>query len=340
LLRDGGDLDSIRALFSGDGYGPAALSEGEISAVQNPPLGDPPLWVQGGYPAWLEPELTRAFGPDLLDEMVALQGRAAIDLRANTLKATRDQVLNALDVEGYVANPTRHSPLAIRVEPGATGLDKTSLFQSGAFEFQDEASQIASLLVDAKPGMRVLDLAAGGGGKSLAMAASMNKEGEIIATDIDAGRLRQLAMRAERAGATIIKVAATPSGEFDRVLVDAPCSGTGTWRRQPELRWRLTPEKLEALRKTQSELVDDGAPHVKPGGRLIYATCSLLPCENEDQIESFLARYPEFAIVRVRDIWPEAIGTDPPHGLSNFFKASPLSTHTDGFFTAVLARNE
>ena len=377
LLRDGANPESIRALFSGDGYGPAPLSDDEIGAVRNPPLGDPPLWVQGGYPQWLEAELTRALGADLLDEMTAMQGRASVDLRVNTLKATRADVLSALKAQGFEATTTRTSPFGIRVAPGASGLDKTKLFQSGAFELQDEASQIASLLIDAKPGMRVLDLAAGGGGKSLAMAATMNNEGEIVATDIDAGRLQQLAIRAERAGVTIIKLpppergraasASEPSGGqatqrsgmipprnlptanfdppfsregFDRVLVDAPCSGTGTWRRQPELRWRLTPERLDALRKTQDWLLDDGARHTRPGGRLIYATCSLLPCENEDRIEAFLARHSDFAIVPVRTIWPESIGTDPPHGLSDFFRARPWKTGTDGFFTAILQRRD
>ncbi|HEY4113911.1 MAG TPA: RsmB/NOP family class I SAM-dependent RNA methyltransferase [Rhizomicrobium sp.] len=346
LLRDGGDLESVAAVFYGEGYGPTPLTDEETAVVQLPPVGNPPPWVQGGYPEWLQPELTRAFGPNLLDETVALQSRAPIDLRVNTLKAARNDVLSALRGEGYETNFTQYSPFGIRLEPGVTGLDKTALFQSGAFEFQDEASQIASLLVDAKPGMRVFDLAAGGGGKSLAIAAAMQNEGEIVATDIDAGRLRQLAIRAERAGATIVDTPSPPLGGgagetmFDRVLVDAPCSGTGTWRRQPELRWRLTPERLAQVRNTQKELLEDGAHHVKPGARLIYATCSLLPSENEDQIEDFLARHPNFAIVPTRAVWPEAIGTHPPHGLADFFKASPLSTNTDGFFTSVLARKE
>ena len=125
---------------------------------------------------------------------------------------------------------------------------------------------------------------------------------------------------------------------FDRVLVDAPCSGTGTWRRQPELRWRLTPERLEVLKKTQSWLLDDGARHTRPGSRLIYATCSLLPSENEDQVTAFLERNPDFAAVPARTVWAQAIGTEPPPGLAQFFHAAPLTTGTDGFFTAVIAR--
>jgi 16S rRNA (cytosine967-C5)-methyltransferase len=337
LLHEGQSADSIRELFSGDGYGPQPLSEAETHAVDSPPQGEPPLRVHGEYPHWLEPELKRAFGEQLLEELRALRTRAPIDLRVNTLKANREDVLKQLCIEEYDANATRYSPLGIRIPAGASGLEKMKLFTSGAFELQDEASQIAALLVDAKPGMRVLDLAAGAGGKSLALAAQMQNQGEIVASDIDAGRLRQLATRAERANTTIIH-ASSPAGVFDRVLVDAPCSGTGTWRRQPELRWRLTPERLESLRKTQASLLDDGARFTSPGGRLIYTTCSLLPSENEDQIAAFLARNPDFSIMRARALWPESVGTDPPHGLSDFFKASPLKTATDGFFTAVLER--
>ena len=367
VLREGLDIESIHALFSGEGYGPPPLTNDEIAGIQSEPHGVAPPHVGGGYPQWLEWQLSRALGADLLEEMVALQERASIDLRVSTLKANRDDILKRLRADGYDAEPTRYSPFGIRIPAGASGLEKTQLFRSGAFELQDEASQIAALLVDARSGMRVLDLAAGGGGKSLAMAATMHNEGEIVATDIDSGRLRQLGTRAERAGVTIIRTPSPPregrggvrgastaaefplpltlspnEGEgtelFDRVLVDAPCSGTGTWRRQPELRWRLTPDRLESLEKTQSWLLEDGARHTKPGGRLAYATCSLLPSENEEQIEAFIERHPEFTIVPPRAVWPGAIGTDPPPGLSDFFKASPRKTGTDGFFTAILAR--
>jgi len=172
----------------------------------------------------------------------------------------------------------------------------------------------------------------------------MQNSGEILAFDDNPARMKPLAERAARAGVTNIAIAENRgdplwgNGKFDRVLVDAPCSGTGTWRRQPELRWRLTPDRLESLEKTQSWLLEDGARHTKPGGRLAYATCSLLPSENEEQIEAFLERHPEFTIVPPRTVWSEAIGTDPPQGLSEFFKASPRKTGTDGFFTAILAR--
>ncbi len=339
LLSEGQTRDSITALFRGDGYGPPPLSASEIDATNSPPRGEPPLHVQGEYPPWLEPELRRAFGERLLGEMRALQSRASIDLRVNALKANRTDVLKELRVEGYDANPTRYSPFAIRVPAGVSGLEKTKLFTSGAFELQDEASQIAALLVGAKPGMRVLDLAAGAGGKALALAAQMRNEGEIVARDIDERRLAQIWDRAKRAGVTII-LPRSPNGMlFDRVLIDAPCSGTGTWRRQPELRWRLTPERLEALKKTQSHLLDDGARQTRPGGRLIYAICSLLPCESEDQITTFLERHPDFAIRPARGVWAESTKTEPPPGMDQFFRATPFTTGTDGFFAAVLARS-
>ena len=344
LLSDRQTGESIRSMFSGEGYGPPPLSESELLAINDPPQGEPPLHAQGEYPQWLEPELQRAFGGRLLDEMRALQSRAPIDLRTNTLKTNRDNVLKRLRAEDYDAEATRHSPLAIRLSPGATGLEKTQMFATGAFELQDEASQIAALLVNAKPGMRVLDLAAGAGGKALAIAAQMQNQGEILAFDDNPARLRPLAGRAARAGATCITVAEKRggplwgNGKFDRVLVDAPCSGTGTWRRQPELRWRLTPERLETLKKTQAWLLEDGARHTGSGGRLIYATCSILPSENEDQIATFLERHSDFAILPARDVWAEAVGTEPPPGTDQFFRATPLTTGTDGFFTVILER--
>ena len=184
----------------------------------------------------------------------------------------------------------------------------------------------------------MLDLAAGAGGKALALAAQMRNEGEIVARDIDERRLAQISDRAKRAGVTIILASSSNAMVFDRVLVDAPCSGTGTWRRQPELRWRLTPKRLEALKKMQAQLLDDGARQTRPGGRLIYVTCSILPSENEDQITTFLERHPDFAMRPARGVWAESIGTEPP-GMDEFFRATPFTTGTDGFFAAVLARS-
>jgi len=187
--------------------------------------------------------------------------------------------------------------------------------------------------------MRVLDFAAGAGGKSLALASAMQNRGEIVAHDSSPSRLRQLGPRAARAGAAIIRpLGEIPRGSFDRVLIDSPCSGTGTWRRQPELRWRIAPKRLAELTALQDDLLAQGAALVCPGGRLIYATCSLLPCENQDRIARFLSRHAGFAVLDAASVWRAAAGTAPPPGMERFFAATPLRTGTDGFFTAILER--
>jgi 16S rRNA (cytosine967-C5)-methyltransferase len=338
LLKDG---EAPEAYFSGEGYGPAALDNAERQAIAAA-HGDPPLSVQGEYPPFLEPELTRAFGADLLAEMQALQARAPVDLRVNTLKRSRDEVLDELRNSDFVAEASPLSPVGIRLASAPAALGSSALFESGAFEFQDEAAQIAALLCAAKPDDHILDIAAGAGGKSLALAAVMQNQGEIVACDIRQTALQQLAVRASRAGATIIRTHLSnpdpPEGSFDAVLVDAPCSGTGTWRRQPELRWRLTSEILAARMATQDALLDHAAMRVRIGGRLIYATCSVLPCENEDRIEAFLARHAEFALRPCAELWREAVDIAVPRGMAHFFKASPRATGTDGFFACVMER--
>ncbi len=333
---------ALDALFSGGGYGAGSLSDEERAAIASPPAGAPPLDVLGEFPAWLEPELTRSLGDRLLDEMRAMCGRAAIDLRVNTLKASREDVLRELTAAGFAAEPAPHAPNGIRIgrETKVSALSQSTAFVDGRFEFQDEAAQIACVLCAAKPGERILDLAAGAGGKALALAAAMNNSGEIVACDIDGARLAQLAPRAARAGATIIRTQLLtgdlPEDPFDAVLVDAPCSGTGTWRRQPELKWRLTAERLAALTQTQDGLLDQAAS-LSPS-RIVYATCSLLKCENEDRIAAFLARHPAYRLSAPADVWRQATGAPPPPGMGDCFNASPLGTGTDGFFAAVLAR--
>jgi len=347
LIAEQQSESTIAQLFSGEGYGPSLLTEEEKRAIASSPLGEPPLHVRGEYPEWLGAELERAFGPDVLAEMQAMNARASIDLRVNTLRAERDTMLVGLSSLDIKAEPTPYSPAGIRVASaeGLGLLQHTQFFQTGAFEFQDEASQLAAYLCAAKPGNSVLDLAAGAGGKALALAAIMGNRGDILAFDNDAKRLKQLGPRARRAGATIIRAASKKggpewgNGRFDVVLVDAPCSGSGTWRRNPELKWRLTPERLKELTALQAWLIDDGARHTKKSGRLIYATCSLLPSENEDIVESFL-KSPQFRIAPAADVWQQVgLGAAPP-GTRGYFHASPHRTATDGSFACIMERLE
>ena len=339
--------DEIARLFSGEGHAPLPLSDAERSALDKAPEDEPPDHVRGEYPRWLEPELLRTFGKDLPDEMAAMNARASVDLRVNTLRAARDDMLVGLRSLGVEAQSTPFSPVGIRIASGEGlgALQHTQFFQTGAFEFQDEASQLVTQLCTVKPGQSVLDLAAGAGGKSLALAALMHNRGEILAFDIDARRLKQLPPRARRAGATIIRIAdqrggpAWGKGKFDVVLVDSPCSGSGAWRRSPEQKWRLTPDRLSELSGLQSWLIDDGARHTREGGRLVYVTCSLLRCENEDVCTAFLARNAEFRLISAMEVWNGAgFSVPPPPGVGEYFRASPHRTATDGFFACIMER--
>lgn len=315
LLADG---ENPETFFTG-GYGPAPLTDSERAAIAAAPA-SLPAWVSGEYPVWLEIELSRAFADRLPEEMRAFQERAPVDLRVNTLKAGRDAVVAALRGDGLLCDPLGDLPDAIRCEAGAP-LTAQPLYESGAFEIQDVSAQKAVTLCAAKPGMRVLDLAAGAGGKSLALAAAMQNRGEIVACDIRGAALFELERRAVRAGVTNIRTCLLgefPAGPFDLVLLDAPCSGSGTWRRQPELKWRLTPEQLAARTAIQDSLLAQAAS-VAPA-RLVYATCSILPCENQDRVEMFLAANPDFTRAQAD------------------FHASPAATDSDGFYAAFLAR--
>ena len=260
-LMDEGDIEP---LFSGGGYGPPALTDAERASSLAP------IRRTAAACAWRVSGISRRRIAARVWRCVAgRDGRAAI-ARAGRSACEHAEgrratiVLTALRGEGYDANETPFSPFGIRIASGEAKLGRSALFESGAFEFQDEAAQIAALLCGAKPGMRVLDLAAGAGGKSLALAAIMRNEGEIVATDIRFDALVELERRAARAGATIIRTAKDWQGEFDIVLVDAPCSGTGTWRRQPELRWRLTQERI-------TEVDGDAGHAARAGGQACEA---------------------------------------------------------------------
>lgn len=310
---------ALLALFGAGGHGPEPLVEGEAEAVM------------ADVPAWLMPEIVAAFGDDASAATTALLARAPLDLRVNTLKIARESAL--ANLPGFA--PTPLSPWGLRGENIA--LDQHPLAREGAIEVQDEGSQLVALACAVKPGMLVVDLCAGAGGKTLALAAMMDNDGRIVACDTDRGRLTELPRRAARAGVTIAetRLLYAPdeaealvdlAARADIVLVDAPCSGTGTWRRNPEARWRLTPERLTKLSAAQDRLLGLAAALVGPSGRLVYAVCSVLSVEGPDRMAAFLAAIPEWR----GEALPAPI---PPMPLS------PYTTHTDGFFIAVAVPN-
>ena len=344
--------EDVSALADGSRHAPAPLTEEESAAIEAASLPDSgaPPWIRLNYPEWLHPEFEVAFGAALEREMAALMDRAPTDLRVNTLKSDRETALKVLAEEGLAAGPCPWSPRGIRLASRGN-LPGLALYRSGAIEIQDEGSQLACLLTAAASGEQVVDLCAGGGGKSLALAAMMENKGQIYACDTDGRRLAQLLPRAERAGIRNLQTKvlgpwhpgppdpdlAGLAGRADCVLVDAPCSGTGAWRRSPDARWRLGPDDLASYRAAQEEVLGRAAALVRPGGRIVYVTCSLLPSENERQIEAFLAGHPDFAAVPWAAVWPQDI-LPPPAPPGTGLRLSPASTGTDGFFVAVLRR--
>lgn len=322
LLFDGGSL----ADFTGGRFAPAPLAPSEqalLRRLEGRTLNHPsmPDAARLEVPDWLLPRIDPA-------ELRALQDSAPLDLRVNLLKGTREQAQGALAAEGLETRPTPHSAWGLRIE-GRRQVTTSAAFQSGLVEIQDEGSQLVAALVDAGPGMRVADVCAGAGGKTLALAMTMQNRGQLVACDVSAVRLDGAVRRLRRAGVHNVERHLIEPGDkwfkrraqsFDRVLVDAPCTGTGTWRRNPDARLRLTETDLAELLPKQSAILDQAASLVRIGGRLVYATCSLLHEENEAQVTAFLARHPGFT---QRDV---LVLTPARHG-------------TDGFFAAALERH-
>jgi len=306
-----------------------------------------PPHVRAEYPEWITPRLTALFGDRLPDEMGAMRDEAPLDLRVNTLKATREEAAQALAAEGIESEPTKLSPLGLRLRR-RVALVQLQAWRNGLVEVQDEGSQLVALLADARPGMAVVDYCAGAGGKTLALAAAMENKGRLVACDVAEWRVDRAGDRLRRAGVHNVtrrviggesdKWIKRAAGSFDRVLVDAPCTGTGTWRRNPDAKWQTTEQTLTELVGRQAAILDSAARLVKPGGRLIHATCSLLPEENEAQVESFLARHPDFRPVPLPEIWAGLIPGTPCPGPGPALRLSPLAHATDGFFAAVLER--
>ena len=348
LLLEGWSMDGLVQAFSGGKFGPDTLEQAERAALrtlEGRTLDHPdmPPAIRLEIPDWILPHLAARFGDSLQAEMDALSDHAPLDMRVNTLKTTREEAQKALGTEGVEATPTPFSPWGLRV-PHRQAVTTGPAFQSGIIEIQDEGSQLIAALVGAEPGMRVADWCAGAGGKTLAMAMTMHNKGHIVACDVHDKRLEAAVRRLRRAGVHNVERHVTEDGDkwakrraktFDRVLVDAPCTGSGTWRRNPDARLRLTETDLAELQPKQARILDDAARLVRPGGRLVYATCSLLAEENENQVEAFLTRHPDFAVLPLAAVWtlPAPV---PCQGA--FLSLTPLRHGTDGFFAAVLER--
>jgi len=353
-LERGMDLDAISALCDGGRFAPEPLSDAERAALAQDSLQDAPAHIAGDYPEWLDVQFAAAFGADRAAEATAMASRAPLDLRVNTLKAKREKVLSSLKHLGAKAAPW--SPIGLRIELGADarnpGIHSEEDFVKGAIEVQDEGSQLAALFSAAKPGEQVVDLCAGAGGKTLALAAMMGGKGRLIATDRDKRQLAPIHERLSRAGVHNCEVRA-PKGKTepladikasaDLVLIDAPCSGTGTWRRNPDAKWRMRPGALEVRLKDQVEVLDRAATMVKPGGRIAYVTCSVLPAENNEQVRAFVARHPEFSVVPPAEtasvLWDKAEEfAEAALRSDEGWLMTPRRTGTDGFFVSVMRK--
>jgi len=324
-VLDGAGYAEIADWYSGGRFAPAPLVPSEQAALRRLhgrtlDHTSMPDAVRLEVPEWILTAIAA-------DDLRALLEPAPLDLRVNLLKATREEARTALAAEGLDAVPTPLSAWGLRIA-GRRQVTTGAAFRAGLVEIQDEGSQLVAALVDARPGMRVADFCAGAGGKTLALAMTMQNRGQLVACDVSATRLARAVRRLRRAGVHNAerhliepgdKWVKRRAGSFDRVLVDAPCTGTGTWRRNPDARLHLTEADLAELLPKQAAILDQAASLVRSGGRLVYATCSLLPEEDEAQVSAFLTRHPDFAV-------------------GERLSLSPARDGTDGFFAAVLER--
>lgn len=353
--------EAIERACYDDPHAPPPPTEAERAALaQAQGLEGAPPWIAGDYPEWLDASLARAFGEARAAEGAALAAPAPLDLRANTLKAEREMVMAALGDSARLAEApaaTPFSPWGVRI-PWSEGRTfpwaSEQAFQKGWFEVQDEGSQLAALLAGARAGMQAADVCAGGGGKTLALAAAMGNLGQIYAYDVDDRRLAPVRGRLERAGVRNAQIRVPRRsggalddlfGRMDLVFVDAPCTGSGTWRRAPDAKWRVRPNALAKRQAEQQAALAMAAPLVKPGGRLIYVTCSVLPEENENALAAFLAQTPGFAPAPIAPLAEAGLGPETAGRLlaaagggETALRLSPRRTGTDGFFIAALTR--
>ncbi|RUT28555.1 RsmB/NOP family class I SAM-dependent RNA methyltransferase [Arsenicitalea aurantiaca] len=351
-VRDWGErVSDLNAAFAEDRFAPAPITEAEAARLEaEATLADASDAVRADVPGWTAPGIAANFGGDWVAHGHAMTARPPLDLRVNRLKADRERVEKSL--KRFSPAPTGIAPDGLRLAAGPRDARTPNVtadegYQKGWFEIQDEGSQIVARLVGAEPGEQVLDLCAGAGGKTLAMAAMMQNKGQIFAYDSDRARLAPIYDRLKRNG---VRNAQTRSpepgaledlaGRMDRVVIDAPCTGTGTWRRRPDAKWKLAEDQLAQRVAEQAAILAEGRRFVKPGGVLAYITCSILAAENDEQVAAFLESNEEFRLRDARAAWAEAFGEadravfTPGGGIA----LSPLTTDTDGFYIALLER--
>lgn len=317
----------------------------QIKAIK---LEEQPLFIRAEFPEWLVEKLQKFWtDEEILHLGQTLQQPAPLDIRVNSLLAKREEVLATLKQQGIEAEPTPFSPIGIRVT-GKPVINRNELFLSGKIEVQDEGSQLLGFLLAPKRGEMVVDFCAGAGGKTLLLGALMHSHGRLYAFDVSEKRLNNLKPRLKRSGLSNVHPQRIDSerdiklkrlaGKIDRVMIDAPCSGLGTLRRNPDLKWRQNPESIDELQTKQIAIFDAAANLLKPGGRLVYATCSLLPEENQQIVAQFLANHPQFSVLHCGELLEQQKITLPDIG--EYLQLSPLHHNTDGFFAAVLERTK
>ncbi|MER9074784.1 RsmB/NOP family class I SAM-dependent RNA methyltransferase [Mesorhizobium sp. M0904] len=350
LLEWGQTAQSLNEVLEGDRFAPPLLTADELTTLGGRRLADAPPAVRADIPDWCMPLFERAFGMAWVEEGAALATRPPLDLRVNTLKADRGKVLAELAETG--AKPARIAPHGIRIPPiegdgRHPNVQAEPAFQKGWFEVQDEGSQIAAELAGAEPGMQVLDFCAGAGGKTLALSAAMDNRGQIFAHDAEKARLAPIFDRIRRSENRNVQIVTRPAElaplgrHMDIVLIDAPCTGSGTWRRRPDAKWRLTQRQLDARKGEQETILDAASDFVKPGGLLVYITCSVFDEENGDQVSAFRDRHPGFVPVDHRQLWDSRFAGHEAAmwiGAAGGISLSPLLSGTDGFYFCALRR--
>ncbi len=342
--------DELASLFGEDKFAPHYPTEDEIELICRDDVPGAPSGDLADIPQWCADSFEANFGEDWIDEALALSHRPPLDIRVNMLKSNREKIARQLS-----RNNPKHTKLArfgLRIAPGnrdsrLPNVQAEAGYQKGWFEIQDEGSQVVADLIFARPGEKILDYCAGAGGKTLALASVMENRGQIHAYDSDKNRLAPIYERLKRAGTRNVQVHGADDNlgalieKMDRVVVDAPCTGSGTWRRRPDAKWRLTRENLETRLREQEEALSQAAQYVRTGGVICYITCSVFPEENENQVYSFIDDNPGFEMLSAGEVWQDLFGFDNLQPWSSDMKSvtlTPASTQTDGFYFAVMQR--